>query len=363
MSSPLRPRPDDRPELPPIRRAAAIFLAFWASQSVMAAYAYRVGYPEEVTNAWIALRYGAFDQSTWAAVSLAGYLTSWWVPAPAERRLRAALLVALAGAGVIATRYLLLRAGDMAPMSAQPVWMALLSQGPYHVLLFLTSAAGGLAARAYATSAAAGAWVEAMRRQLDDARLQLLAGQLHPHFLFNTLNSVATLLRRSPHEAAEVLHGLNAMLREGFAASDAQLQPLRDELSLLDLYLGIEQRRFGPRLTIRRRVDDALLDVHVPRFVLQVLVENAVRHGAAARRGAAEVTIDVSRSYGAVELAVGDNGPGLPAGWTLEAAGGVGLRNTAARIHHLYGEGASLEVGVRPGGGTAVRVRLPLAGA
>jgi two-component system LytT family sensor kinase len=196
-----------------------------------------------------------------------------------------------------------------------------------------------------------------LRSQLAHAQLEALRAQLHPHFLFNTLNGVATLMHRDASGADQMLTNLAELLRETLHHTGADEIPLSDELALLDRYLAILQTRFGDRLTVVRDIAPDIGDVLVPHFVLQPLVENALEHGIAQRPGPGRVEIRAARDGDRVRITITDDGLGLsPAG---SSGVGVGLANTRARLSQLYGsaQGLSLE-SVAPTG-TRATVTLP----
>ena len=197
--------------------------------------------------------------------------------------------------------------------------------------------------------------------RLAEARLEALRLQLQPHFLFNALHTVAGLVRQGDNPAAvEMLARLSDLLRATLEGGGRPLVPLRQELALADLYLAIQQVRFADRLRIERAVDPALLDAAVPPFVLQPLLENAVRHGLAVRAGAGSLRIVAERSGDELRLAVEDDGRGLAGGDGVE---GVGLGNTRARLAQLFGDEARLELLDRPAGGAIARLTLPVVAA
>jgi two-component system, LytTR family, sensor kinase len=197
--------------------------------------------------------------------------------------------------------------------------------------------------------------------RLVESELAMLRAQLHPHFLFNALNAGVSLVRANEPEAGvRVLTHLSDLLRQMLRGDAAQEVTVGSELEFLRSYLEIEQARFRNRLSVSIDVDPALLDAIIPSLVLQPLVENAIRHGIGPRDAPGHVAVRVAATNGSLEMWVVDDGLGLPAGWTLDAGTGVGLRNTKARLERLYGAGAALAVGSRPGGGAEVFVRLPL---
>jgi two-component system, LytTR family, sensor kinase len=177
---------------------------------------------------------------------------------------------------------------------------------------------------------------------LAQARLEALRMQLHPHFLFNTLNSISTLMHRDVSAADDMLSALSDLLRVALDRSGGQEITLKEELDFLQRYLEIEQIRFGDRLQIRYEIDAACLDAMVPNLILQPLVENAIRHGINPRPEPGQVEIAAWKEGGELFLEVSDDGPGLPAGSSLKE--GVGLGNTRDRLEQLYGNTNTLQL-------------------
>ncbi|MCY1021299.1 sensor histidine kinase [Pyxidicoccus sp. MSG2] len=202
----------------------------------------------------------------------------------------------------------------------------------------------------------------ALSVQLAEARLQALQTQLHPHFLFNTLNAIVVLVREQETDtAARMLVLLSDILRRLLQQGATQEVPLRDEVAVLSRYLEIQQLRFQDRLRVDWDVDSGVLDARVPNLVLQPLVENAIRHGVSMRSAAGVLRIRARREGDVLELAVMDDGPGLPAGFELERSPGIGLSNTRARLAQLYGDAGRVSVASVAGGiGTVATVLLPL---
>lgn len=195
---------------------------------------------------------------------------------------------------------------------------------------------------------------------LAQAQLAALRAQLHPHFLFNALNAVVALVGEDPAAARRVTVRLAALLRATLAATERTTLPLREELELTGRYLEIEQVRFGERLVVDWAVDPGLLDVDVPAFVLQPLVENALVHAVAPRSGGGRVSITAARAEEGLHLTVCDDGPG-PREHAPTAGSGTGLRNLRDRLARLHGARAALVLEAVPGGGARARVTLPLA--
>jgi signal transduction histidine kinase len=195
----------------------------------------------------------------------------------------------------------------------------------------------------------------ALETELVRAELVALKAQLRPHFLFNALNSVMTLMHRDVDAASRTLAELGALLRLSLAGDGAPHVALASELDFLKRYLAIEEVRFSDRLSVRFDVPPETLAAEVPQLVLQPLAENAVRHGIAARPGRGVIEVSARRVGDALVLAVRDDGPGPGA----PRPKGIGLANTRARLERLYGEAASLELSAHPDGGTEAIVRLP----
>jgi two-component system LytT family sensor kinase len=195
-----------------------------------------------------------------------------------------------------------------------------------------------------------------LETQVADARLRTLRMQLNPHFLFNTLNSVATLIRaRSNDEALRVLVALGDLLRY-VLRTDALEVPLADELAFLEEYLEIERVRFQDRLQVDVTADADAQLAAVPSLLLQPLVENAIRHGVSRQPGAGLIAVTARRRGDTLEVTVRDNGPGPQ---ESPAAGlGLGLQNTRARLTELYRDRGSVTL-MRHEGATVVRVVLP----
>jgi LytS/YehU family sensor histidine kinase len=197
-----------------------------------------------------------------------------------------------------------------------------------------------------------------LQAQLAEARLSALRTQLNPHFLFNTLHAVSTLVERDPRGVRRMIARLSELLRYTLDGADEQEVPLERELTFLERYLEIMQIRFQGRLEVDTRVEPDVLDALVPTLVLQPLVENAVKHGVSKVEGAGRIAIHARRDGERVLLSVRDNGPGLPSDGAPDEEG-VGLRNTRARLAELYGPAQSLTLRAADGGGLVAEVALP----
>ncbi len=199
----------------------------------------------------------------------------------------------------------------------------------------------------------------ALEKRLTEARLQALQMQLNPHFLFNTLNAISSLMHQDVEKADRMLVRLSELLRRALDTTDRQEVPLGEELAFLDRYLEIEQARFGARLVVRRFVDGGLLNALVPNLLLQPLVENAIKHGIERQRRPGVIEVDARRHGADVVLIVRDNGPGLVQKASAPHGHGIGLSNTRRRLEQLYGQRQTLQMRDADGGGTEVVVRLP----
>jgi signal transduction histidine kinase len=193
--------------------------------------------------------------------------------------------------------------------------------------------------------------------QLSEARLGALRMQLNPHFLFNSLNAITVLVRdRNTEDASRMLELLSGVLRQVLQTEASHETSLAEELDFLERYLAIEQVRFSDRLRPRIQIDPSIAHAAVPRFLLQPLVENALRHGIARRAGSGIVEIAGRRDGEQLILTVRDDGPGLAA---TPVPSGVGLSNSRERLEALYGARAALDVRNAEGGGVIATVRVP----
>jgi two-component system, LytTR family, sensor kinase len=202
-----------------------------------------------------------------------------------------------------------------------------------------------------------------LESNLNQAKLDLLRMQLNPHFLFNTLNAISTLVHTNPDTADNMIGDLSELLRASLSTQGEQEVPLHRELEFLQRYLDIEQTRFGNRLCIQRDIDPALLNALVPTLILQPLVENAIRHGFEPTLGIGTIHIRAARNDKSLELCVSDNGKGLENNSSLSAhkseGRGIGLANTRARLEELYGSNQRFGIANCEQGGCIVSLELP----
>jgi signal transduction histidine kinase len=199
-----------------------------------------------------------------------------------------------------------------------------------------------------------------LEAQLTQAQLRALKMQLHPHFLFNTFNTISSLMHRNVDAADGVLARLGDLLRYSLHNVGVQEVTLREELDFLQRYLEIEQTRFEDRLRVKMSVDPEVLDCMVPNFILQPLVENAVRYAVAPRASGGSVEITAKEVLGQLRLSVIDDGPGLPPGYDVAANEGIGLRTCRERLQQLYGDEQRLKLSNRSPGGLEVSIIMPI---
>jgi two-component system, LytTR family, sensor kinase len=197
-----------------------------------------------------------------------------------------------------------------------------------------------------------------LEAQLAQADLHALKSQLHPHFLFNALHTIGSLVRTGDRDTAvQVTADLGDLLRRMLEGATRHEVPLKQELDFIKSYLAVERVRFRDRLQVAFHVDSGVEDAKVPYLILQPLVENAIRHGIAPHLFAGKVSVTARAVEGRLQLLVRDDGPG--ASDDDGARPGIGLTNTRARLARLYGRDFVLEVGNLPEGGMQARIELP----
>jgi signal transduction histidine kinase len=226
-------------------------------------------------------------------------------------------------------------------------------------LLFSVMFAGViLARRFYREKVQHAAQVERVRAELVRAELRALQAQVNPHFLFNTLNSIAALISENPAAAEDLTTRLADVFRYALTASRRELVPLGEELQFVRTCLTIEQVRFGERLRVVERIEPGLADMLVPALLLQPLVENAVRYAVSPSERGGTVRIEIARSDDSLHVLIADDGPGFDPGEAPRGTG-VGLESVRERLR-LAGEGHALELDTAPGRGTRIGLTLPL---
>jgi len=193
-----------------------------------------------------------------------------------------------------------------------------------------------------------------------EAQLQALRYQLQPHFLFNTLNAISSLVvSKQPERATEMIAKLAALLRTTLSFPEAHLVTLREELAVAEEYLSIEKVRFGPRLVVSLSVTSEAYEAQVPRFLLQPIVENSIRHGIARCPNGGEVSITASVVEGQLRIDIeNDRTEGLMQ--SVDEGNGLGLANTKTRLEKLYGERGSVKAATAPNNRFLVSIQFPL---
>jgi two-component system, LytTR family, sensor kinase len=205
--------------------------------------------------------------------------------------------------------------------------------------------------------------LEEQERLLLHARMEALQNQINPHFLFNTLNSISSLVRFDPDKARDVISKLATILRRLLSSTDSFV-PLREEVEFIDNYLDIEVVRFGPdKLRVVKQLDPASLDVMVPSMILQPLVENSIKHGLSSMVEGGSITLRSRLTDSVLVIEVEDDGVGMEAAQFAQArsarGSGIGMANVSERLEVLYGDAARMTINSEEGRGTMVRLRLP----
>ena len=265
----------------------------------------------------------------------------WWTRLPIH--LVASFLFVLLKVSIYAPLYNLLNPTE------PRAWSMVLLGGFYADMLAYWASVGVIHAIEY--------YRESRERELEATRLALenLRAQLQPHFLFNTLQSISTLIHRDQAAADRMLTDLSDLLRLSLRSSASQEVPLREELAFLDRYLDIMRVRFGDRLRIAVEAPDDVRDALVPSLVLQPIVENAITHGMADRPDLGRVAVRAHRNGKTLWLEVSDDGPGLSA--PASDGNGIGLANTRERVKRLYGDAGAVDLFTDRG--LTVRIAIP----
>jgi two-component system, LytTR family, sensor kinase len=263
-------------------------------------------------------------------------------------------------ASMIAVRYAIMPFGGKAPA----VWWSsyiqrqFLTNLDWNLMVYTTVVGVSYALTYYRESQRRALKESQLETRLVEARLRTLEAELHPHFLFNTLHAISSLVHTNPDAADRMISRLSDLLRITFDRSGSPGVSLQEELEFLQKYLEIEQTRFHDRLTVRFDIDPETLDAEVPRLILQPLVENAIKHGVSPKPGDGLVQIRARRHGDRLWVEVSDNGVGLSAGARAKLRSGVGLSNTRDRLDVMYGPAHRIEFS-DGGKGLAVRLEIP----
>jgi signal transduction histidine kinase len=199
---------------------------------------------------------------------------------------------------------------------------------------------------------------ERLRALAAEAELKALKAQINPHFLFNTLNTVAHLIRTDPPRAEKTVEKLAEVFRYALVAVEKDVVPLADELSFIEDYLALEHERFGDRLLVESSVAPDTLQIMVPPLFLQPLVENALRHGQGPQ-GEAQLNLETYLNEQSLVISISDRGPGFPTHTTRQGGSGIGLRNVRERLERKYGPGFGLELAQNEPNGAKITITIP----
>lgn len=352
-----------------VRRLTAVSVAAWSVIALASGaeyYSYRLRTPNPIGFVWAVVSQ-APAWATWALatppiVALSRRFPVAWPPHPRAIAVHAVVWM------VTCTAFIVVYSGarrlvglpETTASYLLELWRSFVGWSPF-LLMAYASIVGAGHALAYAEQVRREqAEKAALTTQLVEAQLGALRMQLQPHFLFNTLNSVAMLIRDAEHaRAVEMIVLLGDVLRSLLRNSSDLESTLEDELALIRRYLEIEQVRFGERLRIDWRIDEHAMPGLVPPLILQPVVENALRHGLWPLPDGGELAITARRVAGDLEIEVVDQGVGLPPGFAIGGGRGVGLANVRARLDRMYGGAAALDVAAGDPRGVRVRLRLP----
>jgi hypothetical protein len=312
------------------------------------------------------LRYGLVLSGWWGAIALVVWRLGQWKPRYLQIR-PGVLLAHVAVASALAVLHLLLMSAvDFASLSGAQqaqiglTWHSYLQLNRWGLEMLVYGFIFGVAAIMDLHLKAQRSALQALelQRELSAAQLHALQMQLEPHFLFNTLNAITTLVEMGQQQqAAEMLKHLNVILKTTLRRSAPEKIPLGEELDAVENYLAIEQIRFADRLRLEFRIDPSALNALVPSFLLQPLMENAIRHGISKLEDGGMIQTFVEKQDGNLLLSIQDNGPA--AGPQTAQGHGIGLKNITTRLRHFYPERHSFQITKPESGGFQVRIAIP----
>ena len=303
--------------------------------------------------------------AAWVPVTIAIWrLAPGWVPdtGRAWRRFVARHLLIFAIVHVVVTLVTTAAAMALRPIPGGPsqaFWMQIGGRGFLALLMYIIVAGGGAAMTLQDRYRERQAAAAALQAELATARLQALRNHLEPHFLFNSLHSIAALARAN--DSAGVVRltaSLGDVLRYVLDSRNASAR-LADEFVIVERYLEIQRARHADRLAVTLTLAPEAAHASVPVLVVQPLVENALKHGLTPRVRAGTLAVRASVRDGRIRIDVEDDGVGLPEGWTMTASRGTGLRNLASRLAAEFGDQAALAVSARQSGGVLASITLP----
>lgn len=308
---------------------------------------------------WRALGVGFLEAYVWVPITLVVFALVRRFPLEPGQRLRHGAILLIAGVALVVVKMAIFHfpGQAMGLLRRETTYLvALVAYGGQRLVTYGLLVGVAHAVRYARTVRERELSRSQLQTQLVQAQLQMLKMQLHPHFLFNTLHAISTLVHVDPDRAERMIASLSEMLRGTLAQQRAQEVTLREELAALEPYLDIETTRLGERLAVATTVEPGTGDALVPHLLLQPLVENAIRHGISPRRRPGRVEIRATRADGRLELEVADNGAGISAS---PRPGAIGLANTRARLQQLYGDAHAFTLDSAPEEGTRVRISLP----
>jgi len=318
------------------------------------------------TVSWTqAITYSLADWYVWAIISVPVLRFARRFPPDAANPWRVAA-IHLAGALVASSIYVVLRSWIGVahshlieePVTFREVFQPLLVKTfPFNLLIYGVIIAISHAVDYYRKYHERTVHALELEKHLTEARLQALLRQLKPHFLFNTLNGIASLMHRDVDLADRMLVRLSELLRLTMNRTAQPLTTVREEMAFIQKYLDIERIRFSDRLTASVEVQPEAMELQVPNLIVQPLVENAIRHGIEPHPRRGQIDVNVTRVPEGVQVEVRDNGGGVPEGGFKRE--GIGLGNTRARLRELYGDRHRFELANRPEGGLVVRLTIP----
>lgn len=352
-------------------REATLILGGWAVITVIAGVITAVSNPCNVTMPWTRLVANQSAQfGVWALLTPGIFWLARLSVRPLRRFVRFQIGGLVGAIGVVTVlrpvihNFALHPPGERHEIAA---WMqaAFVQNGHLDGLVYLALFAVGVALTHYRRAQERGRRAVALEAELSKAQLDVLQTQVNPHFLFNALNTISSLAEDDPTTTRDVLARLSNLLRRSLDSTKGAEIALAEELAFVRQYLDIMQIRYGDRLRTEIDIPGALEDALVPAFCLQILVENAIKHGISKTAKSGAVTVRAHRTHEELIIEVIDNGPGCPASED-EAETGVGLANLRSRLHQLYGDWASVtlrnvpsEADGRPPRGARVTLRLP----
>ena len=345
-----------------ILRGLAAFAIWTALAAFFATQLYLAGLPWSVALSWTLPRW-----YSWGLVTPFIFRLDRWLARTRGLTARVALHVPLALVWTAITIALRLVARPLRGSPLPDNYHAYLLDRFYSDLPIYAVIAGISFARLYAEQVRRGIreahelalWSADLERRLVEARLQSLRAQLQPHFLFNALNTISAFTESQPQMARRLMAQLGDLLRASLRHTSQPLVTLGEELTFLDDFLAIESARFEGRLKVSVHAGDELLSRMVPAFLLQPIVENAIRHGVGTRLSGGHVDVSVTASGRVLNIRVRDDGVGLPPDWSFDRNAGVGLRNVADRLEQMYGAPGLLRVTPGATGGVDVLIDLP----